>query len=58
MLVLSRKENETIIISEGDNAVVVSILAINGNRVTLGVQAPREIKIMRSELVSKEMANG
>jgi carbon storage regulator len=47
MLVLSRKSNEGLII--GDNIEVV-ILEIHGGCVRVGVRAPREIPIVRSEL--------
>lgn len=47
MLVLSRKEGESILI--GDN-VRVTINAIKGNRITLGIDADREVKIIRGEL--------
>lgn len=47
MLVLSRKEGERLVI--GDN-VVVTINRISGNRVTVGIEAPREVRIVRGEL--------
>jgi carbon storage regulator len=47
MLVLSRKSMERIQI--GDN-VVVTVLEICGNRVRIGISAPREIRVLRSEL--------
>lgn len=47
MLVLSRKVNERIQVGEGISIVVVRII---GNRVTLGVQAPAEVKILRGEV--------
>ena len=47
MLVLSRKIGERITI--GDNITVV-IQRIAGGRVSLGVEAPREVSILRSEL--------
>lgn len=47
MLVLSRKEGEQLLI--GDN-IVLSINRIAGNRVAIGIEAPREVKIVRSEL--------
>jgi carbon storage regulator len=47
MLVLSRKEGERIVI--GDNITLV-ISKVNGNRVTIGIEAPRDIKVVRGEL--------
>ncbi len=47
MLVLSRKSMERIQI--GDN-VVVTVLEIHGNKVRIGISAPREILVLRSEL--------
>ena len=50
MLVLSRKSMECIRI--GDN-VVVSVLEIRGNKVRIGIDAPREIQVLRSELLNQ-----
>ncbi len=47
MLVLSRKEGEQLVI--GDNITLV-ISRISGNRVTIGIEAPKEVRIVRSEL--------
>ena len=47
MLVLSRKSGQRILI--GDR-VVVTVLAIQGGNVRLGVDAPRKIVVRRSEL--------
>ena len=47
MLVLSRKEGERIQI--GDQITVV-IAKIAGNRVSIGIEAPRELKVVRGEL--------
>ena len=50
MLVLSRKLNERIVI--GDN-VIVTVVAIQGEHVRLGIQAPREITVHRHEVHEK-----
>ena len=47
MLVLSRKPMEHIQIGD---SVVVTVLAIRGGKVRIGIDAPREIPILRSEL--------
>ena len=47
MLVLSRKTSEVICI--GPN-IYVTVLAIQGGRVRLGIEAPTEVPIRRSEL--------
>ena len=48
MLVLSRKLNETILIGEN---VRVTLLGIEGDKIKIGIDAPRDIKIFREELV-------
>lgn len=47
MLVLSRKVGEEIVI--GDD-IRVMVVAINGNRIKLGVTAPTGVPIIRSEV--------
>jgi len=47
MLILSRKPREEIFI--GDHIRLV-IHQISGNRVSLGIQAPREVPVIRGEL--------
>ena len=49
MLVLSRKNGEGIRI---DDDVLVSVLEVRGNRVRLGITAPRGVTIHRSEFQS------
>jgi carbon storage regulator len=47
MLVLSRKKNESIVINEN---IVISIVEIRGDKVRLGIEAPKEVPIHRSEI--------
>jgi carbon storage regulator CsrA len=47
MLVLSRKVGETLVI---DGNITVKVVRIQGNRVTLGIEAPSDVKILRGEL--------
>lgn len=47
MLVLSRKTNETIHIG---NNITVTVLSVRGGKVRLGLDAPQEVPIIRSEL--------
>lgn len=49
MLILSRKRQESIRIS-GD--MVVTVLAFHGSIVKLGIEAPRQMHVMRTELTT------
>ncbi len=53
MLVLSRKAGEKLMI--GDN-VVLTINRISGNRVAIGIEAPRDVRIVRGELDQTQVA--
>jgi len=56
VLVLSRKRNESIIIAEN---IVITVVEVRGDKVRLGIEAPREISIHRSEVfdaIRKELA--
>jgi carbon storage regulator len=47
MLVLTRKSNQSIMI--GDE-IEISVLAIMGEKVRIGIQAPRDIPVFRKEV--------
>ena len=47
MLVLSRKKNESIVINDDISIVVVEI---RGDKVRLGVEAPKEVPVHRREV--------
>jgi carbon storage regulator len=47
MLVLTRKTNQSIMI--GDD-IEVSVLAVMGEKVRIGIQAPRSVPVFRKEV--------
>lgn len=47
MLVLSRKKNESIVINEN---IVITVVEVRGDKVRLGIQAPRDVSIHRNEV--------
>lgn len=47
MLILSRKKNETIII---DNRIEILVVDIRGDKVRIGINAPPEISVHRKEI--------
>lgn len=64
MLVLSRKKNESIVINDD---IIVVVVEIRGDKVRLGVEAPKEVPvhrrevfdaIHRNETVAKQTATG
>ena len=50
MLVLSRKQKESICIDEN---IVVTVLSIHGDKVRLGIEAPREMPVHRREVYER-----
>ncbi len=54
MLVLSRRIGERIVIG---NDIVISVLEVRGNRVRLGITAPKKVSIQREELHDKSGRN-
>lgn len=53
MLVLSRKLDESVVLSIGDVEVEVTIKSTRGRSVSVGFDAPPEVRIMRKELTSE-----
>lgn len=54
MLVISRKVGDSLVIAED---IKITITAISGDKVSIGVEAPKEIKIIRQELLETIAAN-
>ncbi len=47
MLVLSRKNNESIVINDD---IIITIVEIRGDKVRLGIVAPRDVPVHRQEV--------
>lgn len=54
MLVLQRKKNQSLVINGN---VTVSILEIGSDWIKLAIEAPKDVKILRAELVEAAQAN-
>ena len=54
MLVLSRREGEEILVP--DYGVTVKVLAVQGNKIRLGICAPADVEVLRGELWDREQA--
>jgi carbon storage regulator len=50
MLVLTRKPGEKITIGHD---VTITVVEVTGNRIRLGIEAPSDVRILRSELVEE-----
>lgn len=64
MLVLTRRLDESLVINDN---IVITILAVDGDKVKIGVSAPREVPILRQELwtamreqkqIAQQLVNG
>lgn len=53
MLVLTRKSEEKVTIGK-DKKVVITILKIQGDKVSIGIEADKETPIYRNELIDAE----
>lgn len=54
MLVLTRKEDEEIVIGEGDDEITITVLKIQGSeKVSIGIKARPSTPIFRKELLGK-----
>ncbi|HUG91489.1 MAG TPA: carbon storage regulator [Planctomycetaceae bacterium] len=53
MLVLTRRRDESIII---DGRITVRVLKISGCQVRLGIEAPRDVSVVRTEVLERHEA--
>jgi len=52
MLVLNRRVDEAILIGSD---ITIAVLSIKGSQVKIAIEAPKDVKIWREELVDKPM---
>ena len=50
MLILTRRIGETLLI--GDD-ITIKVVGINGNQVRIGIDAPLDVQVLRSELLKE-----
>lgn len=53
MLVLSRTVNERIVI---DGGIVITIVKVQGDKVRIGIDAPKNVGVNREEVAQKKLA--
>jgi len=52
MLVLTRGKNEQVVIGEGRD-IVVEVVEVQGGKVRLGIQAPKDVPVHRREVIDR-----
>ena len=52
MLVLTRKAGESIII---DDQIKITVLSIDGGKIRLGIDAPRDVPVDRAEIHARRL---
>jgi carbon storage regulator len=55
MLVLSRKQSQRIRLGD---SIVITVVRVAGDKVRLGIDAPRDMLVLRDELEPHNMASG
>ena len=53
MLILTRKVGETLMVGED---VTVTVMAVNGNQVRIGINAPKDVAVHREEIYERVQA--
>jgi carbon storage regulator CsrA len=57
MLVIRRKQGESLRIGEGEGALDLEVIELTANRVVLGINAPSSIRVVRTELLEAAAQN-
>lgn len=58
MLVLSRQRNESIVIPIGGILIEMTVVDIRGDKVRLGITAPKEVPVHRREVYEAILRHG
>lgn len=58
MLILRRRQGESLIIYSGDNQIEIVVTEIEKNSIKIGIGASDDIKIFRSEIADKYAPDG
>jgi carbon storage regulator len=54
MLVLSRKQSESIQIGQGDEKIIVTVTQIKPGQVRIGIEAPAHVPVYRTEVITPD----
>lgn len=53
MLVLSRQKGEQIVVND---KIVITVLGWHGGRVSIGIEAPKDVRVVRKEMAEPPIA--
>jgi carbon storage regulator len=57
MLVIRRKQGESLRIGEGEGALDIEVIELTSTRVVLGINAPISVRVVRTELLEAAAQN-
>lgn len=57
MLVLSRKQNEELLLFHAGQRIVIRVVDVGPNRVRIGIEAPEECVVVRGEIEGKPVTS-
>ena len=55
MLILNRLEGQSVLI---DGGIRIKVIQVDGDRVRLGIEAPRSVVVLREEVKDRRISNG